>query len=251
MHPALGLVIAYLSGSIPFAYLAGKLRKGIDLRQHGSGNLGATNVYRLLGWRIALIVLLLDAAKGALPVLFLPDVMGVGPGSPGEYVWAWPIAYGVAAIAGHVRSVFLFWKGGGKGVATAAGVFFALALTPMIVATVVWLGVVLATGYVSLASILAALALPVAIALVKGMSSPLLYVSLIVAVFVVWTHRANIGRLRRGEEHRFGKRKAEPVVPPASGVPDDRVGRRTGTGLGKAARGSASGSERAGPGGEA
>src|SRR5688572_3633822 len=250
MHPALGLVIAYLSGSIPFAYLAGRLRKGIDLRQHGSGNLGATNVYRLLGWRIALIVLLLDAAKGALPVLLLPELMGVGDTSSGEYAWAWPIAYGVAAIAGHVRSVFLLWKGGGKGVATAAGVFFALALTPMIVATVVWLGVVLATGYVSLASILAALALPIAIAMVKGTSSPLLHVSLVVAFFVVWTHRANIGRLRRGEEHRFGKRKAEPVAPPPSGVPDDRVGRRTGTGLGKEARGTASGGKSAGPGGE-
>ena len=237
MHPAMGLVIAYLSGSIPFAYLAGRLRKGIDLRQHGSGNLGATNVYRLLGWRIALIVLLLDAAKGAVPVLFLPDLMGVGEASVGEYAWAWPIAYGVAAIAGHVRSVFLLWKGGGKGVATAAGVFFALALTPMIATAVVWLGVVFATGYVSLASICAALALPAAIALVEGVDSPLLYVSLVVAAFVVWTHRANIGRLRRGEEHRFGKRKAEPVAPPVTGVPDDRVGRRASTGRGKAARG--------------
>lgn len=237
MHPAMGLVIAYLTGSIPFAYLAGRLRKGIDLRQHGSGNLGATNVYRLLGWRIALIVLLLDAAKGAVPVLFLPDLVGAGEGAAGEYAWAWPIAYGVAAIAGHVRSVFLLWKGGGKGVATAAGVFFALALTPMIATAVVWLGVVFATGYVSLASICAALALPVAIALVDGIDSPLLYVSLVVAAFVVWTHRANIGRLRRGEEHRFGKRKAEPVAPPATGVPDDRVGRRASTGRGKAARG--------------
>lgn len=237
MPPALGLVIAYLSGSIPFAYLAGRLRKGIDLRQHGSGNLGATNVYRLLGWRIALIVLLLDAAKGAVPVLLLPGLMGVGDPSVGEYAWAWPIAYGVAAIAGHVRSVFLLWKGGGKGVATAAGVFFALALTPMIATAVVWLGVVFATGYVSLASILAAVALPIAIALVDGLDSPLLHVSLVVAAFVVWTHRANIGRLRRGEEHRFGKRKAEPVVAPPSGVPDDRAGRRSGTGLGKAGRG--------------
>ena len=251
MHPALGLVVAYLSGSIPFAYLAGRLRKGIDLRQHGSGNLGATNVYRLLGWRIALMVLLLDAAKGALPVLFLPDAFGVGQASSAEYAWAWPIAYGVAAIAGHVRSVFLLWKGGGKGVATAAGVFFALALTPMIATTLVWLGVVLVTGYVSLASILAALALPIAIAAVKGTDSPLLYVSLVVAGFVIWTHRANIGRLRRGEEHRFGKRKPEPVAVPASGVPDDRVGRRTGTGLGKAARGGSAGSERTGQGGEA
>ena len=250
MHPALGLVIAYLSGSIPFAYLAGRLRKGIDLRQHGSGNLGATNVYRLLGWRIALLVLLLDAAKGAVPVLFLPDAMGVGESSGAEYAWGWAIAYGVAAIAGHVRSVFLLWRGGGKGVATAAGVFFALALTPMIAAAVVWFGVVFATGYVSLASILAAVALPIAIAVVEGRDSPLVYVSLVVAFFVVWTHRANIGRLRRGEEHRFGKRKQEPAPPSSSTAPDDRIGRRAKAGRGKAARSTPSGHGQAGPGAE-
>ena len=238
MHPVTGLLIAYLSGSIPFAYLAGRIFKGIDLRQHGSGNLGATNVYRLLGWRVALVVLLLDAAKGAVPVLLLPDLVAdEGRRMLGDYSWGWAIAFGVAAIAGHVRSVFLLWRGGGKGVATAAGVFFALALTPMIVTAIVWTGVVFATGYVSLASIVAALVLPVALAIIEGLDSPLLPVSGIVAVFVIWTHRANIARLRRGEENRFGKRRAEaPTAAVAGTTTDERIGQRAGSSLGKAGR---------------
>lgn len=238
MHPVIGLLIAYLSGSIPFAYLSGRLFKGIDLREHGSGNLGATNVYRLLGWRIALAVLLLDAAKGAVPVLVLPDLLPAsGRDMLGEYSWTWPIAFGVAAIAGHVRSVFLLWRGGGKGVATAAGVFFALALTPMILTALVWTGVVFASGYVSLASIVAALVLPVALAAIEGLDSPLLPVSGVVAAFVIWTHRANIARLRRGEENRFGKRRVEVTAPVAAGAPrDERISARAGASLGKAGR---------------
>lgn len=241
MHPVAGLLIAYLSGSIPFAYLAGRVFKGIDLREHGSGNLGATNVYRLLGWRIALAVLLLDAAKGAVPVLVLPGLIPDGGRSIlGEYSWAWPVAFGVAAIAGHVRSVFLLWRGGGKGVATAAGVFFALALTPMIITALVWLGVVFASGYVSLASIIAALVLPVALAVIEGLDSPLLPVSGIVAIFVVWTHRANIARLRRGEENRFGKRRVDAPAAAAPGAghsSEERLGTRAGPSRGRAGRG--------------
>jgi glycerol-3-phosphate acyltransferase PlsY len=201
MHPALGVLVAYLAGSIPAAYIAGRLAKGIDLRQHGSGNLGATNVYRLLGWKIALTVLLFDAAKGALPVLLLPRVVQTADPV------AWSIAYGIAAIAGHVRSVFLLWQGGGKGVATAAGVFLALAPLSLLVTTVLFVAVLWTTGYVSLGSLVGAAALPLAVLLERGAHSPILAVSVVVALFVFWTHRANIGRLRRGEEHRFGKKK--------------------------------------------
>ena len=98
MRPLAGLVIAYLAGSIPFAYLAGKLFKGIDLREHGSGNLGATNVFRVMGWKIASLVMLLDMAKGALPVLLLPARFAPTNAE------LWAIAFGVAAIAGHVSS---------------------------------------------------------------------------------------------------------------------------------------------------
>ena len=137
MHPAILLVVSYLLGGIPFAYAAGKMARGIDLRQHGSGNLGATNVYRTLGGKIAVAVLLLDGLKGALPVLFFPRFVTL----PRPDLWA--IAFGVAAILGHARSPFLGWKGGGKGVATAAGVFFALAWLPMLAALGVFLATVL------------------------------------------------------------------------------------------------------------
>jgi glycerol-3-phosphate acyltransferase PlsY len=200
MHPAFGLLLGYLLGSIPFAYIAGKLTRGIDLRQHGSGNLGATNVYRTLGGRIASVVLILDTLKGALPVLAVRQY------AVGEHLELWAIAAGIAAIVGHAKPIFLWWKGGGKGVATAGGVFLALAPLPTLACMATWLVVVLITGYVSLASLAAALVLPVAIATTVGVRSPLFVVSVVVAVFVFWTHRANIGRLRRGEEHRFGKK---------------------------------------------
>jgi glycerol-3-phosphate acyltransferase PlsY len=200
VQPALALALAYLSGSLPFAYLAGAA-KHVDLRKQGSGNLGATNVFRVLGWKIGLAVFLADALKGALPVLLLPPRI-VSAQSP--VVWA--IACGVAAIAGHVRPLFLGFSRGGKGVATAAGVFFALAPVPMLVTFGIFVAVVLASGYVSLGSLLSAVILPSLLLLTQGPSSPLFAVSLLVAAFVFWTHRANIGRLRRGEEHRFGKR---------------------------------------------
>jgi len=201
MPPILGLVIAYLLGSIPAAYLAGKLFRGIDLRQHGSGNLGATNVFRVMGWKIALLVMAFDVGKGVVPVLVLPR--WVAPASP-----HWTLAYGLAAIAGHVRTPFLLWRSGGKGVATALGVFLALSAWATLIAAAVWVVVLAATRYVSAASLCAAAALPVAVAVLHGVRAPLFALSVIVAAFVVWTHRANIGRLRRGDEHRVGRPRA-------------------------------------------
>ena len=200
MHPAIAVVAGYFLGSIPFAYLAGKLTRGIDLRQNGSGNLGATNVYRTLGGKIAAVVLVLDALKGAVPVLLVQRF------AAGNHLALWAVAAGIAAIAGHAKPIFLLWRGGGKGVATAAGVFLALAPIPTLAALATWLLVVLLSGYVSLASLAAAIALPIAIATLVGVSSVLFGVSVAIALFVFWTHRANIGRLRRGEEHRFGRK---------------------------------------------
>jgi acyl phosphate:glycerol-3-phosphate acyltransferase len=200
VHPALALALSYASGSLPFAWLAGRAA-GVDLRQHGSGNLGATNVFRVLGWKVGIAVFLADALKGALPVLLLPPRID-GAVDPG----LWAIACGIAAIAGHVRPLFLRFRKGGKGVATAAGVFFALAPVPMLVTFTLFVAVVLATGYVSLGSLLSALVLPAFLLVTQGSRAPLFLVSVIIATFVFWTHRANIGRLRRGEEHRFGKR---------------------------------------------
>lgn len=212
MSPLLGLVLAYVVGSVPAAYIAGRLTKGIDLRQHGSGNLGATNVWRVLGPKVAIVVLLFDAAKGAVPVLLFPrwlalDARGLGDAN------LWAMAFGVAAILGHVRPMFLLWKGGGKGVATASGVFGALAPVAIGIALVVWFAVLVTSGYMSLASLAGAAVLPVAIAILSGARSPLFFVAVAVALFVFWTHRSNIGRLRRGEEPRFG-RKTPPAPTP-------------------------------------
>ena len=204
MHPALAIAIAYAAGSIPSAYIAGRAR-GVDLRKHGSGNLGATNVIRVLGTKIGLVVFAFDVAKGALPVLLLPR----NTVSSLPLVWM-AIACGVAAILGHTRPVFLLFKRGGKGVATAAGVFLALAPIQTLLVLIVFAVVLLTSGYVSLGSLISASLLPVLIGVTLGPRSPVFTISILVALFVYWTHRANIGRLRRGEEHRFGKAGTQP-----------------------------------------
>ena len=204
MHPALAIAISYAAGSIPSAYIAGKAR-GVDLRKHGSGNLGATNVIRVLGTRIGLVVFAFDVAKGALPVVLLPRYTS----SSLPPVWI-AIACGVAAILGHTRPLFLLFKRGGKGVATAAGVFLALAPIQTLLVLIVFAVVLLTSGYVSLGSLISASLLPVLIGVTLGPRSPVFAISILVALFVYWTHRANIGRLRRGEEHRFGKAGTQP-----------------------------------------
>jgi glycerol-3-phosphate acyltransferase PlsY len=202
MSPIVGVVLSYLAGSIPSAYLAGKFR-GVDLRKHGSGNLGATNVVRVLGAKIGAVVFLADLLKGFLPVYFLPRYTE----TLRPEVWA--LVYGIAAIAGHVKPIFLLGKGGGKGVATATGVFLALAPIPVLVTNAVWITTFYFTRYVSLASLLAAAVLPIAIlAWTRNPQSLVFIASVIIASFVFWTHRANIGRLRRGEEHRFVKKES-------------------------------------------
>jgi glycerol-3-phosphate acyltransferase PlsY len=200
MSPIVGVIISYLAGSIPSAYIAGRVR-GVDLREHGSGNLGATNVVRVLGPRIGAVVFIADLLKGFLPVYFLP----IYTETLRPELWA--LVYGAAAILGHVKPIFLLGKGGGKGVATASGVFLALAFVPMLIAEVAWIGVFYFTRYVSLASLVGAAILPVAIlVLYREPQSPVFIASVIIAAFVFWTHRANIGRLRRGEEHKFVKK---------------------------------------------
>jgi glycerol-3-phosphate acyltransferase PlsY len=200
MSPIVGVIISYLAGSIPSAYIAGRIR-GVDLREHGSGNLGATNVVRVLGPRIGAVVFIADLLKGFLPVYFLP----IYTETLRPELWA--LVYGAAAILGHVKPIFLLGKGGGKGVATASGVFLALAFVPMLIAEAAWISVFYFTRYVSLASLVGAAILPVAIlVLYREPQSPVFIASVIIAAFVFWTHRANIGRLRRGEEHKFVKK---------------------------------------------
>jgi glycerol-3-phosphate acyltransferase PlsY len=198
MHPAVALALSYVSGSIPAAWLAGKWR-GVDLRAHGSGNLGATNVLRVLGPGIGAAVFLVDTAKGLLPVYFLGPMTGMN----GNALIAVQLLCGVAAILGHARPLFLGFRKGGKGVATACGVFLALAPLQTAFTLVTFTVVVLASGFVSLASLTAAFALPVMLAATYGFFSFMFPVGTLTFLFVVFTHRGNIERLRAGTELRF------------------------------------------------
>jgi acyl phosphate:glycerol-3-phosphate acyltransferase len=199
VRPALLLLAAYLLGSFPTSLLVARMR-GIDLRRHGSGNLGATNAFRVLGWKAALPVFIVDIFKGWFPTFFFPRWDGVD-------TTLLALAYGAAAIIGHVFSVYVRFKGG-KGVATSAGVLLALAPVAVGVSLVFWAGIVYLTGYVSLASIVSAIVVPIVIALVQG-RGPILWLGIGLALFVVFAHRANIKRLLRGEEHRFRKKAAQ------------------------------------------
>lgn len=199
MHPAVAIILSYVSGSIPAAYLAGRW-SGVDLRSEGSGNLGATNVLRVLGPKLGGLVFAVDIAKGALPVYLLPLRTGA---TEDTLTWI-AVACGVAAILGHIRPVFLGFGKGGKGVATACGVFLALAPVQTLLTLLIFAVVVFASGYVSLSSLTGAFALPVLLASSVGIRSPLFAVAAVTSVFVFYTHRANIQRLRQGSEYRFG-----------------------------------------------
>lgn len=197
MNPWLLLGLAYLVGSVPTSLWVGKGAFGVDLREKGSGNLGATNTFRVLGWRAALPVALVDMLKGWVPVALFPGWAAVDD-------FGWVLAFGGAAIVGHVFSLFVRFRGG-KGVATSAGVFFGLAPMAAGVCLALFAVLVRATRIVSVGSLAAALALPVLVALTPHQGgSALLAFSLVLSAFVIWSHRANIGRLRRGEENRFG-----------------------------------------------
>ncbi len=202
MTPYVLVVLAYLLGAVPSSYVAGRLARGIDLREHGSGNLGATNAFRVLGWKVALPVLVFDVFKGWFPPFFFPRWDGSSAG-------AWIVAYAAAAVLGHVFSVYVNFRGG-KGVATSAGVLLALAPWGVLGGFVVWLLVLAATRIVSLASIVAALAVPLVV-LVTGGAPVILGLCVALALFVVFAHRGNIRRLLRGEEHRFGRGREAPA----------------------------------------
>ena len=199
------LLASYLLGAVPTSYLAARLVRRIDLREHGSRNLGATNLYRVLGWRYAIPVGLFDVAKGAIPVLLFAQRI-----SASQLVG---LLCGVVAIVGHVYSVFVRFRGG-KGVATAAGVMLALTPIALGVAALVWVVLVYLTGYVSLGSIAAAAVFPVAVYLLERPEQPeILWVDALVAAGIIWLHRANIRRLLQGTENRFGRRAAPPAHP--------------------------------------
>jgi glycerol-3-phosphate acyltransferase PlsY len=186
------VVAAYLIGSIPFAFLLAR-RRGVDLRRAGSGNVGASNVLRTSGVLLAVLAMALDGLKGAVAVLL---AQGVTAGSAAS------VAAGIASVAGHIYPVWLRFRGG-KGVATAAGVFSVLAPVALAVAVAVFLAAVAATRIISVGSVSAALALAVMTAVTD---SPRLVVTgaWIAAALIVYRHRGNLARLLAGTERRVG-----------------------------------------------
>ncbi len=196
----LGVLISYLIGSIPTAYIFGKCYKGIDIRQHGSGNVGATNVFRVLGKYPGMIVLILDVLKGLVVIAFVSDFLGLI--SPLER-----ILLAVSAVCGHNWTIFLQFKGG-KGIATSLGIIIGLAIKiasfrlVLVFTLLSWLICFLATGYVSLASIIAATLFPI-IMLITKQSIEFICLGVIFCIFVVFRHKSNIQRLFIGSESRF------------------------------------------------
>jgi glycerol-3-phosphate acyltransferase PlsY len=212
---------AYLVGSVPFGYVLGRFH-GLDVRAIGSGNIGATNVGRALGRRWFLICFLLDCSKGFLPVALAGKLLDSGliaDGPPLDWIQSlvW-ILVGLAAVLGHVFSIFLGFRGG-KGAATALGVVMGIYPTFTFAglgALAIWGGVVLATKYVSLGTLVAALSFPPLVIVTIAVSStessasqwPMLACACIFAALIVVRHRSNIDRLRRGQEPRIGEGEA-------------------------------------------
>ena len=197
MAPALIVLGAYLLGSMPFGYWVVLLFKHEDIRRVGSGNIGATNVWRTYGKAYGIPIVLLDVAKGFVPAL-------VGTLVANELVGA---LAGGAAMLGHWRPLFLRFQKGGKTVATGGGALFGLAPIVGLIGLVIWIALFVATRYASVASMVSAAALPF-VALALGEPWPVVVFTSLAAVAVLVLHRANIARLRSGTESRFRLRRA-------------------------------------------
>ncbi|MEM6886163.1 MAG: glycerol-3-phosphate 1-O-acyltransferase PlsY [Verrucomicrobiota bacterium] len=202
----LGLwLLAFLIGGIPFGFIAGKIN-GIDIRNEGSGNIGATNVFRIVGKGWGLLVFVLDFLKAFLPLMFYRQIFINVDRMPMQYDLFLLIA-GVLAVVGHNYSPYLGFKGG-KGMATSAGFLAGLIPWSLLVCFSAWLVVFLSTRYVSLASIIAGVALPVGTWLIYPSQVWFIGAAVFLGGMSVWRHRSNIQKLRAGKEHRFGKPKA-------------------------------------------
>lgn len=209
---SVGLVaFAYFCGALPFGYWAGRLH-GIDIRQHGSKNIGATNVLRVLGKKVGIPVFLLDALKGAVPTMlaewWMTNRAGADPGTATLVA----VLCAAAAVLGHT---FTFWLGfkGGKGVATTAGSLLGLAPLALVIGLIAWLITFYFSRYVALASIVAAVVLPITMAALMTVRGTWNYVLLgfgiVMGVLVIVRHRSNIARMLAGTENRFAKKKPE------------------------------------------
>ena len=192
------LFLGYLFGSFPSGYLAGKIAKGIDIRSLGSGSTGATNVLRHIGKRAAITVFLIDVSKGFLSILLAKYFLLND---------SWQVAIGLSTLMGHIWPIWLNWKGG-KAVATGLGIFLGLSWQVGLATLGIFLLIITLFRIVSLASISAAIALPLIMFLSfesSSISLPFLVVSLLAMILVVWRHRENILRLVKGKEPKIGQ----------------------------------------------
>jgi len=201
------LILSYLTGSIPTSIIVSRVAKNIDIREHGSGNAGATNVYRILGWKYALIVLFLDIFKAWIPTAIYATKIFLSISIPD--IGFIQILCGFSAVLGHTYPIFAGFRGG-KGVGSLIGVLLALFPFAFPLCLIVAIFVVVTTGYVSLGSIFAAISLPIIILILPGLgiitpNLSLVIFSLLVPWFVIYTHRSNISRIRNGTENRFDK----------------------------------------------
>jgi len=204
----LGLIISYLLGSIPTAYLFGKISKGIDLRQHGSGNLGATNAFRVLGKRVGIIVLLIDIFKGTLAVLIARKLFYSQ--NSGISLDLYLCFSALCAVCGHNWTIFLKFKGG-KGIATSLGILIAFSIiipkfiSLVLCVIVLWLVIFVVSGYVSLASVIASLCLPL-FSVIFSLPREIFFFFWVLTLFSLFKHKPNILRLLQKKEHRFNPR---------------------------------------------
>jgi len=193
------LFLGYLLGSFPSGYLAGRIIKGVDIRSLGSGSTGATNVLRHIGKRAAITVFLIDVLKGILSILLVKNLLLND---------SWQVAMGLSTLIGHIWPVWLNWKGG-KAVATGLGIFLGLSWQVGLATLGIFLLIITLFRIVSLASVSAALALPLIMYLsfkTTNISLPFLVISLLAMSLVIWRHRENIVRLIKGKEPRIGQR---------------------------------------------
>lgn len=201
------LFLSYLTGSIPTSIILGKIIKGIDIREHGSGNAGGTNVFRVLGWKPAIIVVIIDVFKGWLPTAIYSTILFNG--LPITDIGVLQILCGFAAVLGHTYTIFAGFRGG-KGIGTLAGMLIALYPIAFPLCLLAFVVTLILTGYVSLSSIMATISLPIFLMIlplfgIEQSSLSLLIFALLVPWFAIFTHRSNIVRLREGTENRFEK----------------------------------------------
>ena len=206
MELLLSIILSYIAGSFPTAIIAGRIILKDDIRNYGSKNAGATNVFRIMGWKPAVSVLLVDIAKGAAAVLFISKI-----GFASEILdpVTVKILCGISAIAGHIWTVFAGFKGG-KGVGTAFGALLSLTPVPSLIAFLAWLIIVIVFRIVSLASLTAGIVLPLVLIIQKYLLHSevpyqLLILSIVLCVLIFVTHRSNIKRLINGQENKFGR----------------------------------------------